>query len=95
MTTDTKEFKEKLEAAHEFPCNYTFKLFGPNDDVFNGAADDIVKRHLPGVKAQSSSRVSSKSNHQCRTLILPVISAQQIIDMYADFHKIDRLKMLL
>lgn len=92
---DTAEFKEKLEAAHEFPCNYTFKLFGPNEAGFNDAALATAKRHLPDVKPQVSSRVSTKANHQCLTLELPVISAQQVIDLYEDFHRIDGLKMLL
>lgn len=93
--TDPEEFRQKLEAAHEFPCNYTFKLFGPNDSSFDDAAKAVVRRHLPDVTPQVSSRVSSKANHQCLTLILPVVSADKVIDMYADFHRLDGLKMLL
>jgi len=94
MTTEV-EFKEKLEAAHEFPCNYTFKLFGPNEARFETDATAVVRRHLPDVKPQVSTRIGSKANHQCLTLILPVVDAQQVVDLYADFHRIDGLKMLL
>lgn len=94
MTSPT-EFREKLEAAHEFPCNYTFKLFGPNEATFEQAAGAVVARHLPDVTPEVSSRKSSKANHQCLTMILPVVDAQQVMDIYADFHQIDGLKMLL
>lgn len=93
--TDSAEFKEKLEAAHEFPCNYTFKLFGPNEPSFKEAALGTAKRHLPDVSPQTSSRVTGKANHQCLTMELPVLSAQQVVDLYEDFHKLDGLKMLL
>ena len=95
MTTTETEFREKLESAHEFPCDYTFKLFGPNEQTFADAAQAVVQKRLPGVTPEVSARVGSKSGHQCLTMVLPVADAQQVIDLYADFHKIDGLKMLM
>lgn len=94
MTTET-EFLEKLEAAHEFPCKYTFKLFGPNEDRFVDDAKATAAKHLPDETPEVSVRVGSKGGHQSVTLVLEVQTAQQVVDLYADFHKIDGLKMLM
>ncbi|MCA9553739.1 MAG: DUF493 domain-containing protein [Myxococcales bacterium] len=94
MTTEA-EFLEKLEAAHEFPGPYTFKLFGPNSPEFEGAAAEVIARHLPGVTPEFSARVSGKANHQCLTVVLEVASARMVMALYADFHEIQGLKMLM
>ena len=94
MTTED-EFREKLEALHQFPCAYTFKLFGPPEERFAEDALAIVEKHLPGTVVQQNSRASSSAKHRCLTLEFEVPSADAVIKLYADFHAVDGLKMLL
>lgn len=94
MTTHA-ELIEKLEAAHDFPCDYEFKLFGPNDDAFEAAARDKVQARFPGVEPDLSRRESAKANHQCITITLRVPDAETVVAFYAELRTIDRLKMML
>ena len=90
-----EEFLEKLNLAHSFPCAYTFKLFGPNDEAFGIEVRSVLVKHLPAVQPSISNRPSSKANHQCITVVVDVPDAETVAAMYADFHSIDRLIMLL
>ena len=89
------EYIAKLEAAHTFPGPYEFKLFGPNDDEFEAAVRDKVQENLPHGQPQYSKRTSGKDKHQCITVTAHVASAQKVVDLYAELHTIERLKMLM
>jgi putative lipoic acid-binding regulatory protein len=95
VANSREEYLAKLEALHEFPGPFTFKLFGPNAAEFAAAALAVVAKHLPEATPEVSSRLSGKAQHQCLTLVLEVDSAVRVADLYADFHQLDGLKMLM
>ena len=90
-----EEFLAKLNLAHPFPCPYTFKLFGPNDEAFGTEVRSVLVKHLPQAQPMVTRRPSARANHQCITVVVDVPDAETVAAMYADFHTIDRLKMLL
>lgn len=90
-----QQFLEKLNRAHDFPCAYTFKLFGPNDAAFGIEVRSVLVKHLPEAEPTVTQRPSAQANHQCITVVVDVPDAETVAAMYADFHIIDRMKMLL
>ena len=89
------EFLEKLNAAHAFPCSYTFKLIGPAEARIEKDALDIVESEMPGTAPIVRTRHSAKGNHLSVTLVLPMPDAESVAHMYERFYAIDGLRMML
>lgn len=89
------EFIEKLNAAHSFPCSYTFKLIGPAEARIEQEALAIVETEMPGTAPIVRTRHSSKGNHLSVTLVLPMPDAETVAHMYQRFHGIEGLFMML
>lgn len=92
---ERSEFIEKLNAAHEFPCSYTFKLIGPAEAQIEKDALAIVEAEMPGTPPIVSTRHSANGNHLSVTLVLPMPDAETVANMYERFNAIEGLHMML
>jgi putative lipoic acid-binding regulatory protein len=86
-----------LESAHQFPEWFTFKVFGPGDDDFADACEDIIRSEMNDDKGRYSVQVreSSKGNHVCVTVEGFFSDAHGVRDAYAAFLELDDLRMIL
>lgn len=87
--------KRPLDELVEFPCDYIFKAFGPNDETFvtavRAAVGKTVFAPLDGMKVSAS----SKGVHQCVSIIVRLQHAEDLKTIYTDLQQIPDLKYLL
>ncbi|MBX2813131.1 MAG: DUF493 domain-containing protein [Myxococcales bacterium] len=95
MSEERERFLQTLNATHQFPANYTFKLIGDNQAQLLNSALETTRQILPAAKPQVSRKESDKGNHQSITLIIPVPDAETVYALYARFRKIAGVRMLL
>ena len=79
----------------EYPVDYEFKAFGPNDDVFSRAVMEAVKEVVPLSRHALRERPSSGSRYRCVTLLVRVQSRQQIEQIYLHLQRVEGLRYLL
>lgn len=84
-----------LETLIEFPCDYHFKAFGPNDADFVAAVRRAAGEVLPIPLDCIKTRPSGQGSYQCVTVLARVHNADQIRGIYAALHRIETLKYLL
>lgn len=80
---------ELLEARHDFPGPYTFKVIGPADDAFEGRIVECVQNEL-GLPTPPSTRVKTTAGgrHQSVTIEPRCEDAQTVLDLYAALRKL-------
>lgn len=85
-----KNFKEKLEETHRFPCNYMFKYILPSND------ENIAKLYaiFNDPKVSFSSRPSKTGKYTSFTIKVPVNDADDIILYYRESAQIENIVML-
>jgi len=92
---ETPQSRPPLDKLVEFPCDYTFKAFGPNNETFvasvRAAIGKTVFAPLDGIKV----RASSQGEHQCVSVLLRLENALQLKAIYSDLQQIAELKYLL
>lgn len=87
---------ESIEASHRFPGPFSFKIFGPMDQVFV----DGIKAHVAPLLGDEGSygfelRPSSKGNHCCVTLTMVADTSLDVQKLYDHLHDTPLLRMLL
>lgn len=91
----TPQAKPSCDELVEFPCDYIFKAFGPSDETFvasvRSAIGKTVSVPLDGMKV----RASSKGEHQCVSVVVPLQNGEQLKTIYRDLQQIAELKYLL
>lgn len=92
---DREKFVATLEATHEFPSRYMFKLIGDNEVRLLDEALAMVKAALPHAQPEISRRESGKGNHQAITMVVDVPSAEAVHDLYDAFRSLSGLRVLL
>lgn len=95
MSSERERFLQTLEAAHEFPGPYTFKIIGDNGPTLMDSAMAVVRSSLPRATPEVSVRESGKGNHQSITVIVEVPNAEVVHDIYASLKTLPGLRMLL
>lgn len=85
-----KNFKEKLEETHTFPCDYMFKYIVPSDESTIAQLYAIFN----GPKVSFSSRPSKTGKYTSFTIKVPVNDADDIILYYREASKIKGIVML-
>lgn len=85
------------EELLEFPCDYMFKAFGPNDESgdfmrrVREAVSTVVPLPLDAVKA----RLSSQGTYLCVTAVVRLQNFSQLTDIYAAIRQVEGLRYLL
>jgi putative lipoic acid-binding regulatory protein len=74
---------ELLNATHDFPCEYTFKVIGSSRDEFVGRVVAVVRQAMgPDQEVPYSTRKTPAGKHVAVTLQPTVASAEQVLDVY-------------
>jgi len=81
----------------EFPCDYIFKAFGPNDagGLFASAVRAAVATVVPVALDAIKSRPSSNGAYLCVTLVVRLYNSTQLHAIYAALQGVPDLKYLL
>lgn len=87
---------ELLESAHDFPCEYTIKAIGKNENDFVFRASTAARQALglefdPPVKT----RETSGGRHISVTICMEFESAEQVLETYEQLHQLEGLVLLL
>lgn len=87
---------ELLAATHQFPCRYLFKVIGRDELEFSTRVLHAVREvvELSG-EPTSSSRGTANGRHIAVTIELEMISAEQVLQVYARLHRLEGLVLLL
>jgi putative lipoic acid-binding regulatory protein len=85
----------RLEDLIEFPCDYLFKAFGPNDDVFPGNVRAAVAAVVPVPLDAVRTRASSGDAYICVTIVARLQNASQLEAVYQALRQVPDLRYLL
>lgn len=87
--------KPSVDELVDFPCDYIFKAFGPNNEDFFAAVRSAVGKTifapLDGIKIRSS----NKGEYQCVTVVVRLHHVEQLKAIYSDLQQLAELKYLL
>lgn len=92
MSMDTPESPLDLL---EFPVDYEFKAFGPNEEGFNQALLEAIAAIAPVSEHSLRQRPSSSGNYRCVTLLVRVQNREQLQQVYARIQSVKGLRYLL
>lgn len=87
--------KPPLEELVDFPCDYIFKAFGPNNESFIESVRATVNRTLFVPLDAIKIRPSSKGEYQCVTVVVRLLNVDQLKAIYTDLQQLAELKYLL
>lgn len=79
----------------EWPCDYTFKAFGPNDGVFPEAVHNAVRAVVPVSLDGVRTRLSREGNYVCTSVLVRLHNADQLKAIYDEIKQVTNLKFLL
>ena len=83
MNRDTKQFKKKLEANHDFPCSYMFKFIVPI------RKKEALLNLLP--KVDTKIKRSTSNKFISITLNMEIESSDKVIDIYNQVYQVEGL----
>ncbi len=83
-----------LEACHEFPCRYTFKIIGPNRPDWFTSVRQAAENVLDAAELKVAGS-SSGNNYQSLSLEAHMENARQVMEVYAALKNVPEVKMLL
>ncbi len=81
MNWDVQQFKEKLEANHDFPCAYMFKFIVPLNK--KEALIDLLPKVALKIKTSTTNKFVSI------TLSVEMESSDKVIDIYNQAYQIE------
>jgi putative lipoic acid-binding regulatory protein len=86
---------ELLEATHNFPGPFLFKVIGQDCDHFIGRVVGAVRAQLPeDIEPAISTRRTANGKHVCVSIEPTVASAQDVIAMYGVLRDVEGVMML-
>jgi len=87
---------ELLDATHDFPCRFTFKVIGRDESDFPGRTLHAVREVLElAGDPETSARRTANGKHVAVTIELEIDSAEQVLQVYARLQRLDGLELLL
>lgn len=79
----------------EFPCDFEFKAFGPNDEAFKLAVTEAVASVQPVSRHALRERSSGNGSYRCVTVLLRIESRDHLHAVYRQLRSVERLRFLL
>lgn len=83
------------EELFQFPCDYMFKAFGPNEKTFpeavRSAVDSIVSAPADAVRV----RPSAQQSYVCVSVIVRLHNFSQVEAIYAALRRVPDIRYLL
>ncbi len=87
---------ELLETTHQFPCRYTFKAIGRDEDAFDSRVLDAVREVLELAEhPESSVRRTANGQHVAVTLELDMAAAEHVLRVYSRLQQLEGLVLLM
>jgi putative lipoic acid-binding regulatory protein len=83
------------EELLQFPCDYMFKAFGPNEDRFTDAVRKAVSTHVPVSLDAVRTRPSREGTYLCVSILVRLHNFDQLKEVYNQLRKVHGLKYLL
>ena len=80
MSWDIEAFRERIEAQHQFPGDYSFKFIVPRDKK-----EDVLSI-LP--QSELSFKESSNGKYVSVTAVARMDNSQAVLDVYLSAHRI-------
>lgn len=84
-----------LDELVEFPCDYIFKAFGPNNETFVDSVRSTIGATVFAPLDAIKVRPSSKGEYQCVTVVVRLQNVEQLKAIYCDLQQLAELKYLL
>lgn len=84
------------QALFQFPCRFPIKVMGRNDDAFEFAVLQIMRRHVPQLSEGAIQRRDSRQNHYASlTIVIEAHSREQLDAIYQDLTASDQVLVAL
>ena len=88
--------RDLLERAHDFPCTYRIKAFGPSGAPFCDALLEAAAEVLGADRVSvARERATRSGDRVCITLALEVQSVDDIVGVYDRLHDVRGLSLIL
>jgi uncharacterized protein len=95
MTQDLSPDQDLSELL-KFPCDFPLKVFGLNNDTFEGIVLELVAAHCPeSTEFRVQRNESSKGKYQSLTITFTAHSRQQLDDIYRSLTASEHVVMSL
>lgn len=93
--TENIDDKEK-ESFIKFPCDFTIKVLGKNNDEFENIVLMIVRKHFPTFGNGKLQKRTSKNEHYLSlSITIHAESKAQLDALYTDLNKSNEILMTL
>ncbi len=92
---EDREFLDKLDDIHEFPCDFFFKVIGDNSPEFVAQCVQGTVNVLGPVSIDVKTRESSKGNHVSITLSAQLDSSELVLEVFKILQGIEGVKFVL
>lgn len=79
----------------EFPLDYEFKAFGPNDESFNQALLSAIAEVATVSEHSLRQRPSSSGKYRCVTVLVRVQNRDHLQQVYGQIRSVEGLRYLL
>lgn len=84
------------ETLLEFPCSFSIKAMGKDEDNFDAHVTTLVRRHVSGLSEGAvKTRPSKNGNFISVTVTITATSKKQLDDIYHDLTADQRVMMAL
>ncbi len=84
------------QALFQFPCRFPIKVMGRNDEAFEFAVVQILRRHIPQLSEGAiQRRDSQQGNYASLTVVIEAHSREQLDAIYQDLTASDQVLMAL
>jgi putative lipoic acid-binding regulatory protein len=87
--------KTAPEDLLEFPCHYEFKAVGLAQENFRSSVVAAIEKHVRVAEDAVRIKPSGKGNYQSVSVLVTLLTYQQLTAIYAELRNVDGLKMLL
>lgn len=79
----------------EFPCDYVFKAFGPNEDRFTDDVREAVSTLIPVPLDAIRTRTSREGTYLCVSILVRLHNFEQLKEIYNRLRAVNGLRYLL
>lgn len=91
-----QKFDEPNKSLLQFPCDFTIKIFGLANDVFESTVLSIIRKHIPNLPDQVlQTRASNNGKYLAFTITVHVESKEQLDHIYQDLSSSPEVIMAL
>ena len=95
MTEDRQNSIDILEATHSFPCEFTFKVIGKNEDSLLERVLTVFRDVLATAVLDPAVRETPGGRHMSITINPHIESADCVLEIYGRLKSVEGVVMLI